>query len=75
MPRYTMGCPGGKRRFATEWIADSALDSIWRFAIKGTTKSTKLPCRSYGPCELCRGYHHTSQPLAQWQAMKEELNG
>lgn len=73
MPRYTMGCPSGKRRFAIESVADAALDSIWRYAIQGTTKSEKLPCRTY-PCDLCEGYHHTSQPYPEsyWNYEYEE---
>lgn len=72
MPRYTMGCPSGKRRFAMLEQADAALDSIWRFAIAGTTKSEKLPCRSY-PCDDCGGYHHTSQPYpdSYWEYSDE----
>lgn len=71
MARYTTNaCPirntdgQSKRRFLTLDEAEHALDRIWRFAIGGTTRSTKLPCRSYY-CEACYGYHHTSEPLRQ----------
>lgn len=61
--RWTLGCPGGKRRFPDVLSANLALDAIWRYAVKlGTTDTHKLPCRSYS-CYQCKGWHHTSQPF------------
>jgi hypothetical protein len=50
-----------KIRFPTERIANKALNTIWRAAIHGESKGEKMPCRAYGPCKRCRGWHLTSE--------------
>lgn len=58
-----------KRRFPNVYSANIALDAIWRYAAKhGKAANDKMPCRSY-PCSMCRGYHHTSQPLREGQKL------
>ncbi len=54
-------CPReNKIRYPTERVANQALNTIWKAAVKGQYRGEKMPCRTY-KCKSCRGYHLTSQ--------------
>lgn len=61
-------CRGLQRkiRFPTERIANKALNAMWRSAINGNYRGEKMPCRCYGPCTVCRGWHLTSQSIKEY---------
>ena len=55
--------PSGKDRYPNKAAANRRLNIIWRNAVRGNQRASKMPCRAYR-CKVCKGYHLTSQPKA-----------